>query len=365
MKVLFFTLYDNIGASSRIRVYQYLPLLKEKGVSFTVRPAITNRYYKYVTGIIDQKTVCDHIYMKYNQLILLIKRIFEILYYAPKHDIIFIQKDYFYFGKFNLLKLLKIVNSNIIYDFDDAIFTSDSFQGLSKDKRDKLPIKLRNIIKAAKWVITTNEYCKDFALKYNRNVSIISGPIDTSKYKPMSKNNGHKIVIGWIGSPATTNYLYSLANVLNRLSQRYEHLVMMTIGAKNLNLNGLKIEKLDWNLENEVSSLNKFDIGIMPLADDAWTRGKGGFKLLQHMAVGVPSVASPVGINNEIISEGINGYLAHTEEEWYEKLSLLIEDKKLREKMGKAARETCLTKYSVDSGFPKLMQIFERMTNTN
>lgn len=127
------------------------------------------------------------------------------------------------------------------------------------------------------------------------------------------------------------------------------------MGVGKINFAGVNATLKKWRLDNEVATLQSFDIGIMVLPDNEWTRGKGGYKLLQYMAVGIPCVASPVGINKELIRDGENGFLATTEEEWYENLSLLIDNPELRKKMGMRGRDFVVRNYSFEVAAPKLI----------
>ena len=169
------------------------------------------------------------------------------------------------------------------------------------------------------------------------------------------------MIIGWIGSFSTTKYLRIVENPLRLLSLRYSNLVIELIGANDIVFDGVKMRTKRWNLDSEVSNLQNFDIGIMPLPDDNWTRGKGGYKLLQYCAIGIPCVASPVGINKEIVREGINGFLVKDQKDWVERLALLIEDKELRERLGRKAREIAVKEYSFYCATPKLVKIFHEV----
>jgi len=137
--------------------------------------------------------------------------------------------------------------------------------------------------------------------------------------------------------------------------------VIELIGAANLTVKGANIRIKEWTLDTEVKNLQNFDVGIMPLLDNEWSRGKGGYKLLQYMAVGIPCVASPVGVNAKLIREGINGYLANSEDEWYKKLEVLIKNETLRESMGKNGRKIAETQYSFEVSVPKLIKLIKEV----
>jgi glycosyltransferase involved in cell wall biosynthesis len=205
-------------------------------------------------------------------------------------------------------------------------------------------------------VVLENKITKQFAEQYNKNILVITGPIDTERYFLSKKGiDNDKVVIGWIGSSSTTPYLSILFPVFRRLCRTYPNVYIKLIGAAPIDIPDVRVKRVDWDIETEVKELHEFDIGIMPLPDDEWTRGKGGYKLLQYMAVGIPFVASPVGINKDLIKDGVNGFLSATEEEWYEKLSLLIENPEIREKMGLRERDFVVKNYSFEVAAPKLI----------
>ena len=302
------------------------------------------------------------VYYPLSYIIRLYKTIWAILI-ASKFDIIFIQEPIIPFG---LEKVLKIVNKNIIFQFSDAIFLDKQagdkfFEGLRLRALSKY---WRRIAIVAKCCLADNDYTKAAVLKFCPNVDKITGPVDTERYRPREqKKKEDNVVIGWIGSPFTAKYLYEIENALRELSQKY-NIVLRLIGAKkDFKIEGVNCEMKEWKLDTELKWLYTFDIGIMPLADDEWTKGKAGYKLLQYMSMGIPSVASPIGFNKEIVKDGINGFLAGTKEEWINKLSILIEDEKLRKTMGASARITIKEHYSLEKALEKLLKIFESVLN--
>ena len=167
------------------------------------------------------------------------------------------------------------------------------------------------------------------------------------------------VTIGWIGSPHTSKYLDELANALERLNQAYHIKFLMVNGEKKLSFTG-HVEIVPWSEEGEVDALLQMDIGIMPLPDSPWERGKCGYKLIQYMACGLPVVATPIGINRDIVHHGVNGYLAYTENEWVDCLGRLIIDSKKRQEMGTKGYELVQRSFTLEKNF---MQITEVMTN--
>jgi len=354
MRVLFLSAYSELAASSRTRVYAYFPFLEKKGIGF--RCICFSPKYLHNFASKHPAFFYKVAYLFISSLGKFIK-IFQALALAKSYDIVFIQKILFPLG---LEKILKFFNPNIIFDFDDAIFTSPK---IATDFWGKIKIYFQNkyffnTLSAASCCIVENEYNKKIALRACSWVEIITGPIDTEKYFVKGKKENERIVIGWTGSYSTTKYLLEIKDVLRNISEKHD-VIFRFIGADPVIGKVIKCDIKQWSLEEEVLLVQTFDIGLMPLPDDDWTRGKGGYKLLQYMASGIPAVASPVEINKEIIKDGENGYLASNTREWEEKLSLLVQDCSLRMSMGKNARLAMERNYSLIAAADKLSNIFE------
>jgi glycosyltransferase involved in cell wall biosynthesis len=173
------------------------------------------------------------------------------------------------------------------------------------------------------------------------------------------KTRSHSVVIGWTGSHSTLKYLNDSVTMLQQIEQKFHDVKIMVIADRKPDLKLKKLQFVRWSAETEIADLMKFDIGIMPLPDDNWTKGKCGFKALQYMALKIPAIASPVGVNNKIIDHGCNGFLCNTHEEWLLALTQLIEDSTLREKMGEHGRQKVITSYSVKSNSDLFLKLFE------
>lgn len=361
MKVLFFTQSNEICAASRTRVYQYLPFLRSQGIKCRVVAMVTGLLYKGAF-ILPENRIKKLLYVSFSLILNYIKSL-QILALARYYNVIFIQRIVIPKA---IACFLKKINDNIVFDFDDAIYAIEGSKTYLTNRlrtyrnRRYLPYML-SISKA---VIVNNEYNKKFAEQFSKDIYIITSPIDTQRYRPDNESLPQKdregVIIGWIGSATTTIYLDSLKDVFRTLSRKYK-ITLKLIGAANFDIPEVKIVKKKWHLNTEVSELQGFNIGIMPLPDDEWTRGKGGFKLLQYLSMGIPAVATPVGINTEIIKDGITGFLVNSEEEWIEKLSLLIENPELRQKIGMAGRRTVEERFSVKVNAPKYLQILEKV----
>ena len=167
--------------------------------------------------------------------------------------------------------------------------------------------------------------------------------------------------MGWRGSHTPASYLNELQRPLELIARRYSHVELRIVGAEQLLLKLPNLRVAQWALPRELEELQGFDIGLMPMPDNAWTRGKCGFKALLYMSVGIPVIASPVGVNCEIVREGMNGFLASTEASWTERLSQLIEDRALRDRMGQAGRAIVEAEYSVHVHAPRVLDILQRV----
>lgn len=344
MKVLYLSKYSSIGPSSRYRIYQHLPYLAEHGIDVDVRPLLKDRYF----GIIKVenfivKNIFKIFYAAYRYII----RFFDVLE-SNKYDLVVIEHQAFPYLPFFLEYVLRKLNKNIILEFDDAIYLTH-------------PKKMPKLIKMSKAVIVGNDFLKEYAIKYNQNVKVVPTVIDMRRYVKKGqgsrvKGEGEKIIICWIGLAYNIDYLKQLADVFRKLSDK---IALKIISSKSIEIEGVNIIFKKWSNETEVDEIQSSHIGIMPLRDDEWSRGKCGLKLLQYMAAGIPSVASPVGVNKEIISDGVNGFLASTEDEWYEKLLRLCDDHELRRRMGDDGRKTVEEKYSIDIWAPRLAEIYK------
>jgi len=335
LKILGLSLFGRKGASSRYRLYQYIPLLEKKGIEITVFPLISDGSYDIFMGIRTLNPILKPFVRSFLAASAMIKRFFHLIK-AGSYDVVYIQKDVlplFY------LFILNKLNKNIIFDLDDALYENHATIKPSVFSLDNLFFKFRKnnldrTLRLAKAVTVTTPYLAEYVRKLNPQVHIITGPIDCSAYKPSSKAASDKTVIGWIGSPVTAKYVQDIIPVFKELQTKHTNIEFHIIGAKPFEARNLNIKFFDWSEGREIELLSDFDIGIMPLTDDKWSRGKGGLKILQYFAMGIPVVCSPVGINNDIVKEGVNGFFAKDNKEWNEKLSRLIENKQLRTELG-------------------------------
>ncbi len=348
LRILGLSLFGRKGASSRYRLYQYIPILEQKQIFITVYPLINDKAYDF---FMSNKQL-NPILKPFLRFILvssaMTKRFFHILK-AGSYDAVYIQKDVlpsFYFF------LLKKLNPNIIFDLDDAIFEDHATVKPSIFSLERLFFSLRKnnlnkILISSKAVTVTVPYLADYVKRYNNNVHLITGPIDCSLYKPFKKKNTDKIVIGWIGSPVTSKYVENILPALKEIQSTYPEIEFHLIGSKKFKSENLNIKFYEWSEEKEIELLSEFVIGIMPLSDDKWSKGKGGLKILQYFAMGIPVVCSPVGINSDLVSDGINGFWAMTEYDWIKNIGNLISDTDLRTKFSVEGKKTVQEKFDL------------------
>ena len=354
MKVFFIVPYPTEGASNRFRVEQYFPYLEKQGIEFRIRPFIPSDFYKilYKKGYKVKKAIF-FIVSLFNRLIDLFR--------MPPYDIIFIHRECSPLGPPVFEWIISKMKKPIIYDFDDAIFLKNVSFPSRFLSLFKYPSKVGKIIKMSNYIIVSNKYLQNYSKKFNSRVSVIPTPIDTEKFifggsgnVAVDRNN---MVVGWIGSATTAGYLKTLYPVFSKLAKKYSYRLKVVGVGTEIDIPGVDVENKEWRLESEYEDYRSLDIGVYPLPDDEWAKGKAGFKAIYYMAAGIPCVASPVGMNKEIIEDGVNGFLANSEEEWIEKLSLLIENPELRERIGLAGRKTVEERYSVEVNAPKYLEV--------
>lgn len=284
-----------------------------------------------------------------------------------RYDIIFIFRDAMMTGSAFFEKRFARSKAKIIYDFDDAIWWEHNVSVVNKRLAFlKDSSKTGAIIRLSDLVFAGNQYLADYAAQFNKNISIIPTTIDTAVYVPGKKDEQKKtICIGWSGSFSTIQHFATAIPALKKIKEKFgDRVSFKIIGDKNYYCAELETKGDAWVASTEIEDLSQIDIGIMPLPDDEWAKGKCGLKGLQYMALEIPTLMSPVGVNTEIIQHGINGYLPDKEDEWVKALSDLIENKELRERIGKAGRQTVINKYSVEAWKQKYLDNFNKLTAT-
>lgn len=334
MTILFLAVGDKTVASTRARVYGYLPFLKKEGIKYKI---LTFTSKSKCRRIINMER--DNRLQYLSEILYKLYIILRLLILAKKYDIIFIQKTVLPIAAW---KILRKLNKKIIFDFDDAVY-------LSQD--------ITCLLEEASCIVVSNKYLKEWVSKYNKSVYELISPVSIVM-QPAAKKNNAIVALGWIGSPETSRYLLPLMPVFRDLKEKFENLEIEFMGAtRNKDFALLNIGIKDWSLEAEKEYLKRVAVGIMPLKDDEWSRSKAGYKLLLYMSRGIACVASPIGINMEIIENGKSGFFATSKDEWFERLSVLLKDAKLRGEIAERGRIRAKEHFSYDKLFPKFLEI--------
>ena len=353
----------NRSPSQRYRFEQYVSYFKEQGFEWELSEIITEKddviFYKSGNYIKKVFIILKSFLIRFKDL----KR-------AKDFDLIFIQREALLIGSSYFEKQF-YKRTKVVFDFDDSIWLLDTSPENKKFEFLKNPNKTKINIQHAHCVIAGNAYLADYAKAFNKNTVIIPTTIDTDFHVPVldsartdkeSSRTNKKIVIGWSGSISTIKHFEMAIPVLKALQLKYpQQLEIHVIGQAHYSHPELDIVSKAWSAQTEVDDLNQFDIGIMTIPNDEWAKGKCGLKGLSYMACGVATVMSPVGVNTDIIQQGVNGYLANTDQEWIDCLSLLIEKPELRQQIGKAGRDTVVQNYSVNANKVKYLEVLKSL----
>ena len=344
-------LYDT-SPSQRYRLEQWEPLLRERGVEITYEPFEDEELHAllYKPGMIGKKL--QLVTRGLTRRMALVKK-------AGDYDLVYILREAALLGPPMFEKLIHQQRVPMVFDFDDAIFVSYRSPSNGYLSYLKFASKTRSICRMASHVMVGNPYLAEYARKVNDHVTVIPTTIDTEKYRvPLRKESSGPPVIGWTGSYSTVQHLDTLRGALKKLAAT-ESFRLRVIGTPSYECAPVEVEAMQWQADTELDDLAAIDIGVMPLPDDKWSKGKCGLKALQFMAMGIPTVCSPVGVNTDIIQDDQNGFLASTEDEWVDKLSRLLRSRELRERLGQAGRATVEQKYSAITQTPRVYEIFK------
>lgn len=281
------------------------------------------------------------------------------------YDIIFIFREALMTRSIRFEKAFKRSKAKIVFDFDDAVW----LQNVSDANRSwawvKDAGKTSKLIALSDLIFAGNAYLADYAARFNSNVAIVPTTIDTDEYLPSPTSGSDPVCIGWSGSLTTIQHFQYAIPALRILKERFgDRITIRVVGDGSYTEPSLGVQGLPWRRETELADLRAMDIGIMPLPDDEWARGKCGLKGLQYMGLGIPTIMSPVGVNSEIITDGVNGFLARSTEEWVDKLGRLVEDVELRRRIGAEARRSVEEQWSVKVWRDAYLQHFDRLLNT-
>jgi len=274
---------------------------------------------------------------------------------ARRYDVVWLEKELFPYLPGAFEGVLKRLGVPYVVDYDDAIFHRYD-QARSALVRRLLANKLDPLLRGAFAVIAGNDYLADYARRHGaRRVEVIPTVLDITRYRVVPEPDAAILRIGWIGSPSTAPYLQLLQSPLQTMAQERPHR-LVTVGAPPLDMPGVAIEQHDWSIETEAALVESFHIGVMPLLDTAWECGKCGYKLLQYMACGRPVIASPVGVNRQIV-DGQAGFLAKTDDDWLTALRHLSASPQQRSAMGAVGRQWVEHGYTLQAMAPRVATV--------
>lgn len=363
MRVLGLSTYPVESAATRFRMAQFVEPLRARGIGLEIRPFLDTQQFKslYSDGGILKKAL---------RLIGPLAKRIACAAEARRCDLLFVQREAMFFGPAIFEWLYRTVGRvPMILDLDDATYVRYVSPNYGKlGSAFKFFGKTDSLIKQASVVICGNRFIAEYAAAKGAETVVIPTIADTGIFSPVEKHN--KIpILGWIGTHSTFPFLESIFPVLEKLAADHSFkLRIVGAGKREITLQGVEVENLEWNLDREPEDFRTLDIGLYPIsvsssANEEWLKGKSGFKAIQYLAAGVPFVMSPVGVCAEIGTGNKTHFNAVNSEDWYNSLSRLITDADLRKDMGAAGREHALEHYSVQQHAETLANVIKRVSS--
>lgn len=351
MKILLLSKYSRMGASSRLRTLQFIPYLEANGFKCTVKNLFDDEYLCALYT--HERRVPVAIASLYLKRLIMLFGFF-------RYDLIWVEKEIFPYLPAFAEKLLRLFGKAYVVDYDDAIFHNYDLSG-NLAVRKLMGHKIDAVMRNSVCVIAGNSYLAERARTAEApRVKIIPTVVDHTRYRSRQDSSSEGLVIGWIGSPSTQKFVLGIRDALIKVCQVHNARLMLVGAAPQIvgEFPGLQVEVVPWSEESEAELISLMDIGIMPLPDGPWEKGKCGYKLIQYMACAVPVIASPVGVNVDIVTSSYSGLLAGSLVEWENALSHLLASPKQRRVMGMAGRKAVENNYSLRVQAPILIRIF-------
>jgi glycosyltransferase involved in cell wall biosynthesis len=359
MRVLVLAPYPfDTAPGQRYRIEQWMPYLEREGVSFHFDGFVSPELQRvlYQRGKFFRKSA--YLLRDYLARLARILRVRD-------YDVILICREAALVGPAWIERIVKRSGIPIVYDFDDAIWVRYVSPSNGYFSYVKFPGKTAKICALADHVIVGNEFLRGYAVHKNPNVTIVPTTIDTQKYRLSCSYVLHgEPVVGWTGSHSSIAYLEALRPALQEVSKRIPF-TLLTVGVPDFRMEGVRVRAIEWRSATEAADLAPIHVGVMPLPDEPWAQGKCACKALQYMALGVPTIVSPVGVNRALIRAGENGFHATSTEEWVATLSSLLADQELRARVGRAGRSTVEAQYSACVQAPRVLEVFESVVDRN
>jgi glycosyltransferase involved in cell wall biosynthesis len=357
LKILFLTKYPIAGASSRYRVYQYLPYLRSK------------RHYCQVSSFYSDRDFAL-IYQKGKLIFKLwmvakgfLRRIKDALLLF-RFDLVYMQREALPFGPLWFERICQLFKIKMIFDYDDALFIFKPSSSTPMSDKFKRPQRIPNIFSRVDCVFAGNAYLKQQALQYCQCAKTMYVAEDLSKITPRADHhNNDKLIIGWLGSPSTEKYLEFVREPIEKLVEHFPKLELLIIGGGQFKSEHITVRHEKWTLEGEDQLLKQFTVGIMPLPDEEWSKGKSGGKARTYMASMIPAVCMDIGFNQTLIAHGHTGFLVKSNLQWFETLTRLLSDHGLRQNIAMQALTEVKQKYSLTVLAPVFEQYIEEVIN--
>jgi glycosyltransferase involved in cell wall biosynthesis len=338
MKVLFLTSGPQTPAT-RFRILQYVPAFRARGIECVVSHSRPAKYEAY-----------PWLGWRLSEQVRWLSRLLDVLRARMgRFDVAVVEREVFTDASTAIERALRPLVERMILDVDDGVFLKE-------------PEKFTQLAALADTVVCGSRFIADYFRPLNDSVEVIPTVIDTRRY-PQKQEFGAECVLGWTGTSSNLPYLLRLKSVLSTIAAsrplKLHVIADRPAGLDELQIPGLDVQFFDWHPVSEMADLRAFDVGLMPLPDVPWAKYKCGLKIVQYFGLGIPAIASPVGVNADLIQDGENGFVASTDEEWIKRLTALLDDPRLRERLGKAGRMTAEESFSVTSQINHWVSVLE------
>lgn len=338
--ILFILAGTKQQASPRYRVIQYIPKLKKAGFSIEVHYPTKKQkgIMRAFSSFIENRNIIQK---------------------SINHDIVFIQKRLF---NKSLVKKLKENGAKLVFDFDDSILASQQEKSFTTRKRTIK--RFKSICKHADLIIAGNKHLAQQTIEPTGTVRVLPTVVNIDRYLPQEQPHiDNSIIIGWIGQPVNHEYIIEIEPALRQLAEKYPNLMLHVISRGKFTINGVNVKNIEWNEKDETQLLRQIDIGIMPIPDNEWSKGKCALKAIQYMAAGIPVVCSNIGANREVVRDKTDGYLVDTLSEWESALEILISNHELRYQMGTSGRTRVQKHYTLDTAAELMSKWLSELTS--